>query len=134
MWKGMIWIEHCAVFGLASSSSIQGLSTDATVSILKSNGIINIFKWVDDFAFICVPAKLLSQSTVLVFNYDLDTILGITRPLGIPWHHVKDKGQDFATIFEYSGFHWDLSSHTVSLPKKKIKAVMKLMALLPLLM
>jgi len=129
MWKGMIWVEHCAIFSLASSGGIQGLPADVAVTILKSKGIKNILKWVDDFAFIHMPAKLLSQCAMPLFDYDLDTILDITRPLGIPWHCVKDKGQDFVPIFEYSGFHWDLCSHTVSLPEKKcLKATMKLMA------
>ena len=124
MWKGMIWVEHCTVFSLASSGSIQGLSADVAVAILKSKGFKNVLKWLDDFAFICVPAKPLSQCTMLLFEYDLDTILDITRLLGIPWHCVKQRPG-----LHTSGFHWYLCSHTVSLPEKKcLKAITKLTA------
>src|SRR5882724_2874847 len=79
--------------------------------------------------FICVPAMLHTQNATPVFNYDLDAILNITKPLGILWHCIKDKGQDFAAMFEYAGFHWNLHSHTVSLPEKKCtKALLKLTA------
>jgi len=93
MWKGKIWVEHCAVFGLALSSGIQGLPANATVAILKSKGIRCVLKWVDDFAFIHVPTEPYSPDMVLSFHFDLDTILDITCPLGIPWHSIKTKAK-----------------------------------------
>ena len=74
-----------------------------------------------------MPINPHAPDTAHTFNFDLDTILVITRPLGIPWHCVKDKGQDFSTTFGYSSFLCNLCSCTIMLPEKKhSKAVAKL--------
>ena len=39
--------------------------------------------------------------------------------LGVLWHPIDIKGQDFASTVPYVGFIWDLANHTVSLSKKK---------------
>ena len=69
IWRDMIWGEHCTILSLASSGGIQGLPADTVVAILKTKGIEHVIKWVNDFAFICMPIQLLSpdatQSSVL---------------------------------------------------------------------
>ena len=47
--------------------------------------------------------------------------------LGIPWHLISKKGQDFSLTFKYLGFQWDLTLWTVSLSDKKChRALLKL--------
>jgi len=41
------------------------------------------------------------------------------EPLGVPWHPIAVKCQDFASSVIYLGFLWDLQAHTISLPTKK---------------
>jgi len=53
------------------------------------------------------------------YSFYLNTIFDITTPLGILWHLIETKGQDFASLVKYVGFQWDLESHCVSLPEKK---------------
>jgi len=54
-------------------------------------------------------------------------IFWVTDPLGIPWHPIEKKGQDFGVMVKYVGFLWDLVHHKVSLPEKKcIKLLSKL--------
>jgi len=74
------------------------------VTILKTKGIKHVIKWVDDFTFICMPIHTLSPDATPVFCFDLDTILHITIPLGIPWNCIKNKGQDFAPVLDYCSF------------------------------
>ena len=40
-------------------------------------------------------------------------------PLGVPWHLVDIKGQDFAPSVTYVGFLWDIQDWSMSLPSKK---------------
>jgi len=46
-----------------------------------------------DFAFIHMPAKLLMPDANPIFHYDLNTILDINKPLGIPWHVSRKKAR-----------------------------------------
>jgi hypothetical protein len=121
MWLSMIYVEHCAVFSLTPAGGIQGTPANAAVEIFKFKGIDHIIKWVDDFAFFRIPIHSFSNGshTVYTYHYDLATIHSISAPLGIPWHPVSSKGQDFAATFEYAGFGWDLRARSVSLPDKK---------------
>ena len=129
MWQGKVYVEHCAVFGLATSGGIQGHIADATVAILKHHGVDDIKKWVDDFVFFrCPTSSTAAPNTpnpIYTYRINLDTILRISKPLGIPWHPITSKVQDFAFIFDYFGFTWTLPcsptdpTRTVSLPDKK---------------
>jgi len=40
-------------------------------------------------------------------------------PLGVPWHPVEIKGQDFAPSVTYVGFLWDIQDQSVLLLTKK---------------
>jgi hypothetical protein len=120
-WRGHIWPDQCAPFGLATGN-IQGELADATVDILAAHNIPHVVKWVDNFDFLChsVASSFAPDgSTVYSYSFDLDTILHITRPLGIPWHDVSEQGHNFAYHTEYSGFTWDLPNKWVSLSNKK---------------
>jgi len=41
------------------------------------------------------------------------------NPLGVPWHPIESKGQDFQSMVSYIGFIWSLENHSVSLSYKK---------------
>ena len=46
-------------------------------------------------------------------------ILAITNLLGVPWHPIESKGQDFQSVVSYIGFVWSLEGFSVSLSCKK---------------
>ena len=102
MWLGEICIEHCTVFGLATSGGIQGTVADAAVAIFLFHGMSYIVKWVDDFVLFCSPITVLTDAdngVEYLYHIDLYTILAISDPLGIPWHPTSHMGQDFAFMF-----------------------------------
>ena len=78
-------------------------------------------KWVDDFVFFHSPTTSLSQiaPTPPLFAYDLNTILNFMSPLGIPWHPISQKGQDFGLTLAYVKFVWNLDSCSVTITAKK---------------
>lgn len=122
MWKGLIYPNHCAPFGLTTSGSIQGNVADAFNDILHANGIPGVFKWVDDYDILRQPSsQRLIPSGIIEYSYtfDLQKILDISRPLGIMWHDVSEKGHDFAYQTTYLGFRWDLATKHVCLSEKK---------------
>jgi hypothetical protein len=130
MWEGLIYVEHCAVFGLAPSGGIQGTVADALLDILAADGIAPTLKWVDDFVFFRFPVPG-SPPDQPSFSFDLQSILSISAPLSVPWHPVALKGQDFSSSVSYVGFVWDLHHRTVTLPdRKRIKALRKVSRLL----
>jgi len=43
----------------------------------------------------------------------------IMDPLGIPWHRIDVKGQEFRSTVPYVGFIWNLEHHSISLSAKK---------------
>ena len=121
MWNDHIYVQHVAIEGLATAGCIQGTIADVCVELLKGAGIHPVVKWVDGFVFFCSPTTSLSQNapTPTLFTYDLDTILNFTSPLGIPWHPILRKGQDFGPTFAYIGFVWDLDSRSITITTEK---------------
>lgn len=118
------FIDHVFPFGLTTAGGIQGHIADATVDILQSVDLGPIKKWVDDhtfFCFACGGSEKLADGSSKPFLYchRLFDIYHHSRPLGIPWHPKKWK--DFASIFIYLSFLWNLVNHTVELPEKKRK-------------
>ena len=81
MWQNKIFIEHCAVFSLATSSSIQGHITDATVAIFKYHGVDEVKKWVDDFVFFCTPnpPPIPPDPSQPTFSYCIDLLTVMRR-------------------------------------------------------
>jgi hypothetical protein len=124
-WRGGYPIDHVLPFGLATAGGIQGTVADAIVDILEAHGVHRIIKWVDDFGSFQEPSDSQtddSHTTIYIYSYDLDMIMAITLPLGVPWHDVAVKGGVFAFLFEYVGFDWDLAVRSVALPEwKRIK-------------
>ena len=128
MWNTKIYMQHVAIEGLATARGIQGSVADVCIELLKHEGIHPVMKWVNDFVFF--------RSTILVgestsnppsYAYNLQSIQNFTSPLGIPWHPLSQKGQDFKDHLTYVGFQWDISAHTVSvLEEKKARVSAKL--------
>jgi hypothetical protein len=119
---GQFWIDHVFPFGLTTAGGVQGNVADATVDILHGLDISPIKKWVDDHSIFRFPiggGYLLPDGSTapFLFAFGLIDIFEKSLPLGIPWH--PKKCIDFAYIFTYLGFLWDLVSRSVSLPEAK---------------
>ena len=133
-WENNFYVQHKAIEGLASTGGIQSHVANTCVAILHTLGIHPIFKWVDNFVIFCSPSPppphgSPSPEPPQTYAYGLHQLLSITNPLGIPWHPISSKGQDFDTHFKYLGFNWDLSAQTVSLPPDKQQHALDKLAL-----
>ncbi|PPQ76790.1 hypothetical protein CVT26_001757 [Gymnopilus dilepis] len=129
-WDGLIWVDHNAPFGLATSGNIQGTVGDATVDVVEKKGADRVLKWVDNFNFFRFPIGQNSNGT-FIYAFDLERLYAITNPLGIPWHPIEEEGNDFAFETDYLGFHWNIAEKTVQLvEKKRMKYLTKLQAFL----
>jgi len=118
MWHGEIWVDHCAMEGLSAAGNNQGVPANALISILKFHRICHILKWIDDFCVFWTP--IIENSPLpLKYAFDISSIHSIMEPLGIPWHPIEIKGQEFAMTVPYIGFVWDLANHLVSLTTKE---------------
>src|SRR5882724_9250252 len=107
MWKGSIYIDHCAMEGLCSAGNIQGCPADSLVAIFHKKSIGPVLKWVDYFAIFHSPVSSGTNAYGVIkysYSYDLPMIMDITDPLGIPWHQIETKGQDFGSTVSYIGF------------------------------
>lgn len=119
---GRFYVDHVFPFGLATAGGVQGNVADATVDILHSMDLGPIKKWVDDHLFfryatgggIILPD---GSHTPFTYAHGLVDIYAKSSPMKVPWHPKKWK--DFAFIFTYLGFLWDLLLHTVTLPDEK---------------
>jgi len=129
-WNGSIYVRHVAVEGLTTAGGIQGNTTDALLDILWHHRILHIFKWVDDvIIFRSLVCSFINVDSMPEFTYGFgfDLVFDITMPLGVPWHLIESKGQDFTSSIKYIGFLWDLKLHHVSLPEKKcVKIISKI--------
>ena len=124
-WQNEIYVQHNAVKGLSSVGGIQGTPADACIEILHAYGISPVFKWVDDFVNFRSPSILPPQPDLHSFEYSLAAIFKITDPLGIPWHLILKKGQDFGPTFKYLSFIWNLPNCLVSLPIDRCAKVLQ---------
>jgi hypothetical protein len=131
---GSFFINHVFPLGLATAGGVQGNVADAAVDILHSMELGPIKKWVDDhlfFRYATGGGTLLADGSFMPFSYahGLVDIYGKSSPLGVPWH--PKKWNDFAFIFTYLGFLWDLLLHTVTLTdEKRLKYKNKLIIIL----
>jgi len=76
---------------------------------------------VDDVVIFQSPISWLIQpngNALNMFAFDLNTVFSIMSLVGVPWHPIKNKGQDFMLTVKYVSFLWDLENHHVSLPDK----------------
>ena len=76
------------------------------------------------FSFASHPHPL--SHCLTFFAYDLNDVFSVTKPLGIPWHNISKKGQDFAPHFDYVGFSWNIIKRSVTVPdEKRLRAIAK---------
>jgi len=105
---------------------------DALVTILKHNGINAILKWVDDFCIFHIPTHSTmndQNETLKHYSIDLMSVFSVTDPLGMLWHPIWVKGEDFASSVIYVGFLWNLRDHMVTLlDKNQLKYLGKVQA------
>ena len=118
MWRNQIYIQHVAIEGLTTAGGIQGTVADVCLAVLEFHGVKPIVKWVNDFVFFCKPIHPAIHPTHS-FCYGLNDILAIMRSLGIKWHDVTKKGQDFRPSFTYVGSSWDIIHRTVHVLEDK---------------
>ena len=134
MWRDGIYIYHCTMEHLSSASNIQGTPADALIAIFKLKAIPNVLKWVDDLLFFHIPS--LHPPSILLpllvhYDYEITTILAITNLLGVPWHLIESKGQEFQSVVTYIGFIWSFEDCSILLScKKNTKYLSKVSALL----
>jgi hypothetical protein len=120
-----LFIDHVFPFGLAMAGGVQGHVADATVDILHSLDLGPIKKWVDDHTFF----RFAISMSPFMYKHGLTDIYVLSKPLGVPWHPKKCR--DFAFIFIYLGFLWDLVQKSVALPdEKRVKYLNKLTSVL----
>lgn len=133
----LFWIDHTFPFGLTTAGGVQGHVADATVDILANLDVTPIKKWVDDHSIFRFPfggGILLPDGSLTPYEYPfgLIQIYDKSRPLGVPWHPTK--WTDFAFIFVYLGFLWNLTDRSVTLPEsKRLKYLNKITNILHLL-
>ena len=125
-------MQHIAIEGLETAGGIQGAMADAMVALLKFHKVEPTIKWVDDFVFFRSPQILSSNSSFSPsFNFNLSTILGLTKSLGLPWHPISKKGHYFQSLCSYVSLEWNIASRTVPiLTDKHLQLVSKLSLLL----
>ncbi len=117
---GKFYIQHCSPFGARSSESNSGQISGCTMEIWRYEGISPSFKWSDDHTIFRFPVKGDgSPSNPFIFPYDSQRVLDSVVPLGVPWHPLTQKGQDFSNSFVYVGFAWDIQRRLVQLPEAK---------------
>jgi hypothetical protein len=114
-WRGMLYIDHCATFGCASSNGLFGQPADSIVRIFRHHGVEDVLKWVDDFIFFRRPIP--GPEGQYKFSYNEKLIWDLADKLG--WLWAPDKHTPFNNTFMYIGFTWDLVSKTVQIPTEK---------------
>ena len=88
--------------------------------MLRSHDIGPTIKWVDDFIFFRCPVQpSLTVDSPPFLSFNLSSILNITKPLGIPWHPLMKKGDNFQNSCSYVSFEWDILSKSVSISTVK---------------
>ena len=114
------YMTHTAPFGASASESNSEEPRDFAVEVwalLKVDAIVN---WSDDLNIFRFPiAGDGSDDSPFTYRYDANQILSLVASLGIPWHPLEKKGQDFSLTTTYTGFNWDIPKLLVSLPEKK---------------
>ncbi|VDB90881.1 unnamed protein product [Peniophora sp. CBMAI 1063] len=114
-WRGKVYIDRAACFGMASSSGIFGAIADMLVAIYKASGYRVVLKWVDDFVVFRLPGDSFSE----------EDFVHLTSALGVPWSVAKTRS--FAYRQKYIGFIWDLVRKTVAMPEEKLSALRSLL-------
>ncbi|KDN34221.1 hypothetical protein RSAG8_12689, partial [Rhizoctonia solani AG-8 WAC10335] len=120
-WDNQFYIDAFLPFGAASSNGIFGRPGDAMANIYTLLGFGIILKWVDDFLFIQSPPN--PNHTHLPPRFSLEAIYEVADTLGWPWK--LSKSVDFANIFTYLGFEWDIARRWVTIPKPKRNKYLK---------
>lgn len=95
------------------------------MAIWSALGVKPSAKWVDDVVLFRSPVSVCDRPATTSHNYLYDRQLAkdLIRCLGVPWHLLK--GQDFAFLFVYVGFLWDLIQKRVRLTDDKLARMLQ---------
>jgi hypothetical protein len=117
MWRDQVYLDLAAPFGLRSSACVFGSIANMLMAIYNAAGFGPICKWVDNFFVIQQPGE----------TWTKQEFMDLTARLGVPW--LVSKLRVLASIQRYIGLDWNLVTHTVAMPPKKLQATLKLAAL-----
>jgi hypothetical protein len=111
-------IKHNAPFSCSSSSSSVGIIANAGVDIWSAEGVDPTEKYEDDMSNFRYPIPS-RKPAPYSYAYDRTEALWRIACLRIPWHPIKF--HDYAFIFTFLGFLWNLTDRTITLPEAKRK-------------
>ncbi len=112
------YIQHTCPFDACSSESNAGSIVNGAMDIWKAGGVKPSVKWVDDLNIFCSPVGV-DLDGAYIYLYDMKLAKAIIAALCIPWH--SDKWSDFAEIFTYIGFKWDIKHCMLSSRRKTVE-------------
>lgn len=113
-WRGKIYLDFAASFGMRSSCGIFGSIADMLLAIYRGSGFQLTLKWVDDFITIRLRNDTRTEAD----------FIALTAALGVPWSIKKTKA--FASTQRYIGFDWNLADKTVAMPVEKLARTIEL--------
>jgi hypothetical protein len=111
-------IKHNAPFSCSSSSSSVGIIANAGVDIWSAEGVDPTEKYEDDMSNFRYPIPS-RKPAPYSYTYNRTEALWRITCLRIPWHPIKF--HDYAFIFTFLGFLWNLTDRTITLPEAKRK-------------
>ena len=113
-------MTHMAPFGASGSESNSEEPRDFAVEVWALLDVDLIVNRSDDLNIFCFPIDGDGSSeSPFIYRYNSEQILLLVASLGILWHPLEKKGQDFSFTTTYTGFNWDIPKCLVSLPEKK---------------
>ena len=117
---GEFYMTHTALFGASGSESNSEEPRDFAVKVWTLLDVDLIVNWSDDLNIFRFPIDGdRSSESPFIYCYNSKQILHLVASLGILWHPLEKKGQDFSFTTTYTGFNWDIPKCLVSLPEKK---------------
>jgi hypothetical protein len=112
------FIKHNAPFGCSLSSSSAGMIMNTGIDIWAAEGVDPTEKYEDNMSNFRYPIPSCTPAPYL-YAYDQTEALWCIACLRILWHPIKF--HDYAFIFIFLGFLWNLTNRTVTLPEAKRK-------------
>ena len=88
---------HTALFDVCGSESNSEEPRDFTVEVWALIDVDPIVNWSDDLNIFCFPINGDgSTESPFIYHYNSEQILNLIASLGILWHSLEKKGQDFS--------------------------------------
>ena len=119
LWKEDIYIDTVLPFGLRSAPKIFNSVADALEWVVRSNGVQEIFHYLDDFLVVGAPGSSQCADSLAM-------LLGWTNWLGLPVAPEKVEGPTSKLTF--LGIEIDTGALILRLPAQKLAALKMLIA------